>query len=50
VLGGVAGLVLGASAFGSGGWGVLLGMILVGGGLFALAIGVALWFGPPRRR
>lgn len=50
VLGGVAGVVLGVSAFGDGGWGALLGMVLVGGGLFALAIGVALWFGPPRRR
>lgn len=50
MLGGVAGVLLGVSAFGGGGWGVLLGMIMVGGGLFALAVGFALWLGPRRRR
>lgn len=50
VLGGVAGIVLGVSALRDGGWAVLFGLVLVGGGLFGLGAGAALWIGPWRRR
>lgn len=49
-LGGTAGLVIGVAMFREGGWGALVGMVFAGGGLFALGLGMALWFGGSRRR